>query len=68
MNLPHSGVLVRTEKWPNRGSMTQQRLPEAVTAMGLDITAQYLDEVPRAAGVDRASFLSAPLDLSIGPP
>jgi hypothetical protein len=53
-------VAEATARWLDGVPLTQLRLPEAVGAMGLDTTAQHLDEVPRAPGVDRASFFSAP--------
>jgi hypothetical protein len=50
-------------RWLDGVPLTQLRLPEAVGAMGLDTTAQHLDEVPRAPGVDRAWFFRTPPPL-----
>jgi hypothetical protein len=44
-------------------SLVDLRLPQAIGAMGLDTTAEHLDEVPRAAGVERGWFYSEPPPL-----
>jgi hypothetical protein len=50
-------------RWADGLSLVNLRLPEAVGALGLDTTAEHLDEVPRAAGVERAWFFREPPPL-----
>jgi hypothetical protein len=50
-------------RWADGLSLVEVHLPEAIGAMGLDTTAEHLDEVPRATGVERAWFVSEPLPL-----
>lgn len=50
-------------RWADGLSLLDLRLPEAIGAMGLDTTAEHLDEVPRAKGVERAWFFSEPPPL-----
>lgn len=52
-------------RWIDGQSLAELRLrpPEANISIGLDTTAQHLDSVPRAKGVDRAWFDSSPPPL-----
>ena len=50
-------------RWIDGHSLLELRPPEANVSIGLDTTAQHLDSVPRANGVDRAWFYRPPPPL-----
>jgi len=50
-------------RWIDGHSLLELRLPEARGSMGLDTTAQHIDSVPLARGVDRTWFYRPPPPL-----